>query len=415
MKYLDRLKTKKAFEIIFITTVGMSFLLWLIFLFIGGSESNQFDVFAGRCVDFIADSSNVVGYSAARDPYHNTIFGLGEKAYPPLPYVLLYFISKIVDTEAFGKRDGTYYFLYSDVKYLVVFIILLIIVMILMYTLIQVTKKGKMPIKIMTSLVLCCSAPMLFSIERGNTIILSVLFSMFYLFYYNSENKILKEFALISLAISAGFKVTPAILGIMLLYNKQFKEALRSVIYGIVTVVGPFLFLKGGFNNIQLMFNNMQLYLQSYSSTEGCTLTASVNRFGKLLIDDFTMNATMINCMRIVTITISILLLGSAPFLKKNWEKVAAVIVVLIILPSHSGQYCILYMLPVIVMFLNEEKYRNIDFMYLFCMIMVSWVFLCKITDVFNYNLAIPIIVVGLLVTAINNMIKYRKNQSKGA
>jgi len=48
-------------------------------------------------------------------------------------------------------------------------------------------------------------------------------------------------------------------------------------------------------------------------------------------------------------------------------------------------------------------------------MIMISWVFLCKITDVFNYNLAIPIIAVGLIVTAIKNIIEYRKNQSKGA
>jgi len=411
MKYFEKMKTKTSFEIIFIATIGLSFLLWMIFLFMGGALSNQFSIFYGNCGNFIADSSNVAGYSAGRDPYHNLVYGLGEKAYPPLTYVIMYFVSRIVDVQSYAIRDQSYFGIVADFKYLAIFLVFIIIIMILMYTLIQVTKKGKMSIKIMTAMALCCSAPMIYSIERGNTIILTVFLCMFYLFYYNSENKILKELALIALACAAGFKMTPALLGIMLLYNKQFKEAARTAVYGIIIVFGPFLFLHGGFSNIPLMFENMKLNLKFYTSLDGCTLTASVNRFGKLYFNNFSMTEAMIDNMKTITTILSLLLLIVVPFLKTNWEKVAAVVVVLIILPSHSGTYCILYMLPVIVMFLNEEKHRNIDFLYLFCMIMISWDFVCKASEIFNYNLALPIMVVALLVTGIINIVKMLQNR----
>jgi len=406
MKYIENLKTKTAFEIIFIAAVMLSFLLWIAYICIDGSSSPQFNMFFQRCEDFMADSTNVLGYSAGRDPYRNLLHGLEEKAYPPLAYVIMYLISRIVDVSAIVERDNNYFYICNNVQFLTIILIITIITVLIMYTLIQVTKKGKMSVKIMTAMALCCSAPMLYSIERGNTIILTVILCMFFLFYYNSENKVLRELALIALAVAAAFKMTPALLGIMLLYNKQFKEASRTVIYGIIMVFGPFIFLHGGFSNVPLMFQNMKLNLQSYSSIEGCTLAASLNRFGQTFIKDFILPDMVIAVMKLATVLISIVLLAVVPFLKFNWEKVAAVVLVLIILPSHSGTYCILYMLPVIVMFLNEEKHRNIDFLYLFCMIMISWDFICNATYIFNFNLAVPIMVIALSITGMLNIKK---------
>ena len=404
MKYIENLRTKKAFEIIFFSTVVFSFLLWLLYIFIDGSSSAQFNIFFQRCEDFMADSSNVLGYSANRDPYHNLVYGLEEKAYPPLTYVIMYVMSRVVNANSFVDSENSYYYISDNLQYFALIFIFAILIVIVMYTLILVTKQGKMSVKIMTAVALCCSAPMLYSIERGNTIILTVILCMVFLFYYNSENKVLREFALIALAIATAFKITPALLGIMLLYNKQFKEAARTVIYGIIMVFVPFVFLHGGFSNILLMFQNIKLNLKAYSSIEGCTLAASLNRFGQTFFNDFILSDQIIIVMRIVTMFISLLLLIAVPFFKTNWEKVAAVVLVLFILPSHSGTYCILYMIPVIVMFLNEEKRRKIDFLYLFCMIMISWDFICNATYIFNFNLAVPIMVTALSITGIMNI-----------
>ena len=414
MKYLEKMKTKTAFEIIFIATVGLSILLWLIFMFIGGDSSSQLRIFSENMWDFLADSTNVLGYSAGLDPYNNQIFGLGEKAYPPLTYALMFLVSRVVNVNSYLEKFGDYKKLWTDPKVLILIIIFTVIVIIMMYTIIQVTKNGSMLIKSLVAFVLCFSFPMLFSIERGNTIIITSIMCMIYLFYYNSENKILKELALISLAVAVAFKITPAFLGILLLYNKQFKDAIRTVIYGIIIVFGPFIFLHGGFLNIPLMFNNIFLNLKYYSSPEGCTLAGSLNKFGRVFTsNDYIVPDIWVDILKITTVIISIILLSVIPFFKTQWEKVATVVIILIILPSHSGTYCVLYMIPVIVMFLNEEKHRNVDIIYLLCMIMISWVYFCKVSDyIFNIHFALPVMTLTLLITGIANAINYLKHKN---
>jgi len=413
MKYLEKIKTKTAFEIIFIATVGLSFLLWIIFIAVDGEASSQFRIFSENLWDFLADSTNVIGYSAGRNPYNNHIFGLAEKAYPPLTYVLMFLVSRVVQVNSYAEKFGDYKNLWTDPKVLILIIIMTVVVVIMMYTIIQVTKNGSMLIKSLVAFVLCCSFPMLFSIERGNTIIITAILCMFYLFYYNSENKILKELALISLAIAVAFKITPAFLGILLLYNKQFKDSIRTVIYGIIIVFGPFVFLQGGFSNIPLMFNNIFLNLKAYSSPEGCTFAGSFSKFGQVLTsNDYIVPDIWVAILKITTVIISIILLSVLPFFKTQWEKVATVVIILIILPSHSGTYCVLYMIPVIIMFLNEEKHGNVDIIYLLCMIMISWVYFCKLSDyIFNIHLALPVMTITLLITGISNAKNYYKQK----
>lgn len=81
----------KYYRIVFLLVMFSTLLLWLSGVFRDGQFSEQLDIFFGRFGDFLADFTNVVGYSAQLSPYTNTIYtGLGEKAYPPLTYSVLY-------------------------------------------------------------------------------------------------------------------------------------------------------------------------------------------------------------------------------------------------------------------------------------------------------------------------------------
>lgn len=87
------------------------------------------------------------------------------------------------------------------------------------------------------------SYPMLYCLERGNILILAVGLAMFFVFFRDSSNKVIRELSLICLALSAGLKIFPAILGALLLFDKQWKRAIRCVIYGVLAVVLPLVFL----------------------------------------------------------------------------------------------------------------------------------------------------------------------------
>ena len=68
------LKNKKFYEVVFVSTVLVSFLIWITRLFIGGAESSQWKLFFDGVTDFLADTLNVIGYSGERDVYNNTYY-----------------------------------------------------------------------------------------------------------------------------------------------------------------------------------------------------------------------------------------------------------------------------------------------------------------------------------------------------
>lgn len=392
-KDLKKIVTSKRFyEVTFIVVICLSFLAWLAGIVLTGYESRQFDIFFLRCNDFFADTTNVVGYSSLRDVYENTMYtGLKEKAYPPLTYMLMYWLSKVVDMDKYYEAD---YFLdmYTEPKFLIIYLIYAIITVVMVYELVRTCKKGNTLIKIGTAAAVLLSAPVLFSFERANTIILTLFFVLFYIFYYDSQNKIMKELALISLAIAVAFKMTPAILGILLLYNKQWKEAFRAVIYGIIVGIAPFMFFEGGLSNIFRMFRNMSLNVEYYTSKEGCTLLASVLSFGVLPSEGLK------QAVNIITYVVCFVLLVSAGFSHKNWEKIMAVSMVLIILPSHSGYYCILYIIPAVIAFLNEQEHQVSDIFIFISILLIMYDVQSVAREHFlNYHLSI-LLITGIMV-----------------
>ena len=74
-------------------------------------------------------------------------------------------------------------------------------------------KKGKPVTKWLMTLALAFSGIALFSYERGNVIYLAVIGMVCFIEHYQSENKVLREWAFIALAFAAAIKGYPAIFG----------------------------------------------------------------------------------------------------------------------------------------------------------------------------------------------------------
>lgn len=383
MDWKKFIQTKKFYEIIFCSVLLLSFGIWLFLVLKEGSASRQFDIFFRRCADFFADTLNVVGYSGQRDVYHNMNYtGLGEKAYPPLTYVGTYLLSRLVNMEPYYQAN---YFLnmYMEPQFFIIVILFLVLTMILLYEVIRTCKNGTEGVKIFTAFAVLLSAPGIYSMERGNTILLTVFFVMIFVFYHDSEKAWLKELALIAFAFSIGLKITPAVLGVLLLYKKQWKEIGRAVIYTLIVVFVPFLVFEGGFANIPQMFSNIQSNLSSYTSVEGCTLTASIFQFTGV-------NEGAAGAIGILTYLICAVILVGSFFFREKWKKILAVSLILVILPSHSGYYCILYLVPAMIAFLNEEKhsYHELIILLTFLFIMID-VQSDTMENALNYHLSI--------------------------
>jgi hypothetical protein len=379
-----------------------SFAVWLCGIFWRGEESYQINLFFKRLKDFLADTLNTVGYTAYRDVYHNEVYsGLGTKQYLPLSYVIMYLFSRLVDMSKYYEQN---YFLnmYTEPLFLIMYMIYATIGVVMLYEIVRTCKKGSNAVKIWTAAAMMVSAPVLYTYERANTIFLTTFFVMFYVFYYDSENRVMREIALICLAVAAAFKITPAVLGILLLYNKQWKDAARAVIYGVLLGVLPFLFFEGGFSNIAQMFSNMMSYVGFYSDRRGgVTLYSAVLGFG------VPASRALKIAMQGVTCVLCLFLLIAAYFYRRKWMRIAAVCLVTTIILPNSGYYCILYLIPAIVAFLNEEEHPLSELWILFAALLMMYDIQSKVGDkLLDYHLALVILTVYLVVMGIVTLVK---------
>lgn len=371
MERLKLLNSRRSFEYLFFTFVIGSFICWLASMYFWKFDGDQWSLFFRNGDDFFADMSNIAGYSALRDTYHDLHFsGLEEKAYPPLSYIFAWFISKAVDIEVYYELDS-FSEMYMDSHFLIVYLSFLFIGLVLLYEVIKGTTIGSNITKILMAFTVIFSMPMLYTLERGNTIITCLTAILVYIFFYDSEKKPLKEIALIAFGVAVAIKMTPAVLGILMLYDKKYKEAIRGTLYSVAIFFLPFLFFTGGFSNVPQMFDNVSANLEFYSKPDGCSLAGIINSIFEIKGD---LDVDMIST--IAYIGAAVLLLTG--FLQKSkWKRVLSASLVLIVLPSHSGFYSLIFIFPAVIMFLNEEKHRMHDWFYLILFGMTSATIYC--------------------------------------
>ena len=372
----------------FIFCTLFSFVIWLVFLFYRGSSSFSLNLFFFRGRDFLADFTNVTGYSSLRDPYNNTMYsGYAEKSYPPLVYVVMYFFSRLVNMKPFYEKN---YFgdLYKKPLFIMVYITVIVIVALLTYEIIRRVSDGKNTDKTFLGFSFLLSAPFLFTAERGNCIIIMPVLLTVFLFFRNSSNRFLKEIALICLGLSFGIKLVPAALGLLLIYEKKWLDIVKAVIYGAAALFLPFLFLKGGFANFPLLLRNMSLMTQNYAATEGCTVRAFFEILGIIIYPDIAV---------IFSALIAIPLLLISFLFRGSWESVLAVTLVIIILPTNSAYYCLLYLIPAAVMFLNDKKHRPIDAVVLLGFTAIFSPALCGLTSMRICNFGLLAVIAGII------------------
>ena len=118
--------------------------------------------------------------------------------------------------------------------------------------------------------------------------------------------------------------------------------------------------------------------------------------------------------LRIVTYVVCLLIVLGG-FWGSKWEKAMGVSIVLMILPSRSGSYCIIYLIPAMILFLNEAEHRISDLLVLFaillCMYHIQW----PGRQWFDYHLGIILLMLLMMCRGIYRMYIFLKDKKIGA
>lgn len=215
---------------------------------------------------------------------------------------------------------------------------------------------GKIEFANLITISLMFSYGVLWAFERGNIIIISLICCLFFLEYKDSDNKIISELALIMLAASAGLKLYPAIFGMILIYEKQYKKAFRTVIYGIIFFILPFFAFREGIGGLPILLDTVfDFGEKSLASENGFWVHAilqNITKHFQISLD----SQLILNLGTICRTLLIILVLIAGFFLRKHWQRTLVCCLAFMLLQTPGGYVVIFYMIPFLFMLVEEKN-----------------------------------------------------------
>lgn len=246
------------------------------------------------------------------------------------------------------------------------------------------TKTGK-DILLISCIVL--SGPVLYSLQRGNNIIYAMLFSLLFFVLKDSKSRLYRELSLICLAIAACLKIYPAVFGLCLLKGKQWKPAIRCIIYGFILFFLPLVFFNGGLSNFFALTGNIQGFAASnHGFSGGVLFNLSINNFFLLFQHGinkffahgtFQYGAVIGNIASVFTLVTGVTIFF---FLRKKWQQELVLVILCILIPGVSYFYLLIFLLIPLVEYIASED-SNIYITILFALVCSIF----TIADKFSY------------------------------
>ena len=353
----------------FIVLSQLSFTITVLcFLLSKGRLIRRFFYLDGR--DTLMDHMHSIEFLKGNDPY-----GSFKTLYPPLAnlyYRLIYLFIPESVTEVWPDSYAgetflreTEFDLRTYQSTLLTFIISLILFVWLFSLIINLffSERAEKD-RSLLSLALIFSYGIITCIERGNNSFFAIAMLIVYVFYRRSENKTYKEMAIILLAISAGLKIYPALYGILLLKDKDYRTSIKAIGYGIMSLVLPMFSFKGGFiENFKIWFS--VLFNFTDTTYRLAAFRALVRLYG--LPIPMTLFETILPYAKLLIIVI--LLFGL--WREKKESVLLLYIASIIYIVTGEMYYIHAYFVISILSFMKEEREINRDNFFLFAILLL--------------------------------------------
>ncbi len=291
-----------------------------------------------------------IGYASV--PWGTNIYDFSTNTcFPPLAYLMYGFLARIVGYQAANPKDITsHQFVGNNLTIFLVYSIVCIILCIYAIRLFQ--KKNGIIYQVLFPCLLVFSYPFAFTtIQRGNSVLLVAVLMSIALSWRDEKSKVKRELALIFIAVCAGLKIYPAILGIMYIKEKRFAETIRLALYGVVLFFVPFVFF-GGMEGLQSFLNTV---FTLNGEVHRSSISGIVEMITKML---FGVSVPTLNFV----IQQAFLLLSIVSFFlcKEKWGGTLILCSIMTVYISSSWMYTCVYILPAMLMFFREKDDRPI-------------------------------------------------------
>lgn len=188
------------------------------------------------------------------------------------------------------------------------------------------------------------------ALERGNMVLYVTGLVLLAYAWKDSASRVKREFAMLFIAIAAGLKIYPAVMGVLYLREKRYKEAMRLIVYGIAFYVIPLLFMDG-LNSVRQLLGILRGMM--FYSYEG-----RIEFFSGLLslLGIQGMPATVINILFVLSLLCGIF------FSKSKFRKMFFVASFMTLIAGEAYRYTLNYFLLTLVVLIEEKETKCWDY-----------------------------------------------------
>ncbi len=405
----------KDYRILFVIAFTATFMLHLYLIF-RGYRDLQFRVYFSNMDDYMADFLNLLRYICNRNPYYLIEGGDPDRAYLPICYLILYPFTKLVEYQVLDLHAcwSTPAAMFSTVIYT------LLTVSFFTWSLSQMCDRLKISKLFIIPVVF--SAILLYTIERGNLIIISAASIIWFLANYDSKVNWKRYLSCFMLAFSTSLKVFPVIFGIMYFRKKMWREIFISAGITVILAITPFFFFAGGIGRIAQLYENVKISSVAFGNPQRPTA-----RFGLgYLIYQYAINQgneiedalALAGIGRKVEVIVGLIAIIMAMLVKEQVIALILLSIGLLYIPANSGYYGGLYLAPFFLVFMTDKIknkwYRLLLWIYFLHLLTPLQYYVQDKIQICNGNISNLMTFSVLIITIVVAAISLIKNIGKG-
>ena len=217
------------------------------FLITKGSSLD--DMLDGDRTAYFMDYFNSIYYSL-HDPYFEY-----DVIYPALTTAGYYAIGAVLEA-IHGPFVGSFPFVVirESASGMLSYLLITAVALFVLYKALNKNKEESRKETAIFFILSLLSFPMLFSIDRGNSVLIAVIFSLLFFVGYNSDNKKIRYLSYVFLGIAAGIKIFPFLFGLLVVRrsiesrkSEDLKELMICALIGAAVFLSPFALFEGSF------------------------------------------------------------------------------------------------------------------------------------------------------------------------
>ena len=338
---------KKIFslELLLIPTIGLT--MFLIACFIGSFRFFT-DSFFKSFSDLFMDYFDSIRYAAKFDAYSSF-----NVLYSPLVNLYFMFCSFFIPRSALDPNVDRFVMQHQPMAYVLLAIYFIICFVLLFYSLKRILKKQSKAQIIFIYCLLIFSYPFLYTMERGNTLLLAFVLVVFFCAFFDSDKKYQHELALIALALSATIKLYPVILALYLIKRKAWKDVTKFGIYTTLLLFLPFIFYGGLEGMITMISSSLNFFGEMLHCFSNIYL---------LLYYGFGVNIVIAKAINYTVIGLFVI---NFFIVKKRYQEFGALILIFLCTPPGTESYIDIFFLVVLLLLIIEKEHGYLELVYL--------------------------------------------------